>query len=59
MSPPDANGITVVDFEMAVRVTNRTTGDPVVVPKSRYRARLKREGSTLVLESLIDRSGSR
>jgi serine/threonine protein kinase len=58
VAPFDANGIAVVDFNLAVRVINKNTGDPVVFP-TRYRARIKRQGPNLTLESLIDRSRSR
>jgi hypothetical protein len=52
-------GITVVEFAMAVSFSDRTTGTAVAARPSRYRARLKREGPTLVLLSLTDVSAPR
>jgi hypothetical protein len=53
VSGPDAAGITVVNFVMAVRLSDRTNGTPVH-SRHRYQARLKREGPMLVLQSLAD-----
>jgi hypothetical protein len=52
--PSNEAGITVVEFEMAVGFNERTTGTPYAARPSRYRARLKREGPTLLLLSLTD-----
>jgi serine/threonine-protein kinase len=54
VSGPDASGITVVNFAMAVRFSDRATGTPVASRPNRYQARLRREGSNLVLLSLTD-----
>lgn len=45
-------GITIVDFVMAVKFSDRATKTAVSVPPYRYRARLKREGPNVVLLEL-------
>jgi eukaryotic-like serine/threonine-protein kinase len=59
VSGPDASGTTVVNFVMAVRFSDRATGTSVAGRPSTYQARLKREGSNLVLISLTDVTGHR
>lgn len=52
---PGPGKSTVVDFTMTVRFSDRQTGNPVTVPSSRYRATLKLEGGSFVLQSLAER----
>jgi serine/threonine protein kinase len=54
VSGPDAAGITVVNFVMALRLSDRTSGTRIEGRPSRYQAKLKREGPTLILVSLSD-----
>jgi hypothetical protein len=50
----DATGTAVVEFVMALSFSDRTTGSEVASRPSRYQARLKREGSNLVIVTLTD-----
>jgi hypothetical protein len=59
VSGPDASGLTVVNFVMDLRFSDRTSGTPVAMRPSHYQARLKREGSKLVLVSLTDITAQR
>jgi hypothetical protein len=52
--PSNEPGITVVEFVMAVKFSDRTTKVTTFGRPSRYRARLKREGPNVVLLSLAD-----
>jgi hypothetical protein len=52
VSPLDATGVSVVEFTLRVSFTTRTSGEAVAARPTRYQARLKREGTVLVLQSL-------
>ncbi len=52
ISGPDATGTAVVEFVMAVSFSDRTTRTPVATKPTRYRATIKREGTTAILQSL-------
>ena len=51
--PPTEPGVTIVQFTMEVPFTDKSSGDVVTVQNA-YRARLRREGTRVVLESLTD-----
>jgi hypothetical protein len=54
VSSNDATGTAVVEFVMALSSSDRASGTAVASRPSRYQARLRREGSALVLLSLTD-----
>jgi hypothetical protein len=54
VSSNDATGTAVVEFVMGLGSSDRASGTPVTSPPRRYQARLRREGSNLVLVSLTD-----
>jgi eukaryotic-like serine/threonine-protein kinase len=54
ISMNEAAGTAVVEFVMILTFSDRTTGSEVAGRPSRYQARLKREGSNLVIVSLTD-----
>jgi hypothetical protein len=47
----DANGVTTVEFSMAIRYRDRT-GSPTTGPFIRYQAKLKVQGANAALQSL-------
>jgi hypothetical protein len=57
ISGPDAAGVWVVEFVMQVSFSDRNTGTPVASRPSRYRATLKREGPTSILQALSEVTG--
>jgi eukaryotic-like serine/threonine-protein kinase len=59
VSSNDATGTAVVEFVMALSSSDRASGTTVASRPSRYQARLKREGSNLVLLSLADVTAGR
>ena len=56
ISGPD-QGVSVVEFTMAVRFSDRRIGTPVQVPSRRYRATLRLQGPSLILERLVELPG--
>jgi hypothetical protein len=50
----EATRTTVVEFVMALTFSDRATGSEVASRQGTYQARLRREGSNLVLVSLTD-----
>ena len=49
-----ATGITIVEFEMRVSFSDKTTGTPVAGRPTRYRATIKQEGPSAILQDLTE-----